>query len=89
MSSSNQSSEAPSPMKSAISGLAKRISHLAMAQADSGVQQFVVPHIGIQASQLLQARIQLRVILQWDSYFFSALSFFRYLLFIFDALQIK
>ena len=39
MSSSNQSSEAPTPMQSAISDLAKQISHLAVAQADSGVQQ--------------------------------------------------
>ena len=38
MSSSNQSSEAPSPMQSAISDLAKQISHLAMAQAHSDVQ---------------------------------------------------
>ena len=41
MSSSNQSSEARTPMQSAISDLAKQISHLAVAQADSGVQQ---PH---------------------------------------------
>ena len=39
MKSSNQSSEAPSPMQSVISDLAKQISHLAVAQADSGVQQ--------------------------------------------------
>ena len=38
MSSSKQSLEAPSPIQSAISDLAKQISHLAVAQADSGVQ---------------------------------------------------
>ena len=39
MSSSNQSSEVPIPMQSAISDLAKQISHLTVAQANSGVQQ--------------------------------------------------